>query len=257
MEHNEYISVEEILESVISKVGDEDDKYFLGRGYYLAKIHEAIEFFALHTFYDMQTKDFFDFDVAKNGVFSLPPNCFNVKEIYLFNKRAEGEDPDYRVVHWKRNLSYSSSGRKMSQIGKNTIDPVLNPWWSQNLIKSTRTRGTLYANITEGRIIFSDECKTYSHLRLKFYGFGAPKGDIPCIPRMFREGIVGKVVMDTFEKLQVSEVKHSYNYQVAKNNFYGDKRDPGHFIRTKRLVTSMDSFKKAAMHEYLSNADWL
>jgi hypothetical protein len=257
VEHNEYISIEEILGAVITEVGDEDDKLMLGRGYYISKIQEAIEFFALHTLYDTITKDFFDFDKAGNGVYSLPPNCFNIKEMYLFNNRAEGEDPDYAVVHWKRNLAYGASGRKTAQIGKNTHDPVLSPWWQTFGYKSSNGRNAIYANIIEGRIIFSDNAKGYKHLRLKYKGFGSPKGDIPCIPRMFREGIVTKTVMEVFKKLQVGNIQMRYNYQDAKQNFYGSGRDAGAFTRTKRLVVSMDSFKKESMKEYLSNPDWL
>ena len=101
MEINTYISIDEILHDVLKAVDDEDLKKGFERGWFMSQIQQAIEEIGFDSFYKVVTVDL-PFDSNKLSV-DLPPNAFNLREIYLFSngyyvrftKVSDGVDPTY------------------------------------------------------------------------------------------------------------------------------------------------------------------
>lgn len=274
MESSEFISVDQILSDLVTLANDEDyTRSGLDKGFYISRIHDAVTHFALETFYQIVTKDIINYDTHKDGIIDIPVNCFNIKEIYLFNGSAKCKEhqagctcssksplEDYVNVHWKRTLNVGSSKIKMSRIKADNRDPVLSgsdvysgaP--NKDFISTTNI---YYANLQGGKIILSDSCSNYSNIRIVYNGMGSENGTIPCIPRIIKDGIFDKAALDCFYYLKVRDKSYRTDYVDAYNRFNGSGRVKGSLRECKNRILSMDSFKRNDMMEYLANADFL
>lgn len=250
MEYTEFISINELTADLRTIVDDEEDKYGLGEGYYMFQIQKAVEFFAIETLFDEQVKDFLDFDPLGKSLFQLPSGVFNLDNIYLFNKEKK---KDYVKVHWKRNMSYQQSGGRMMDIKDGIHDDVMNTAGF-----GTHGRHLVYANTQRGLIIFSENSKHYDSLRLKYHGLGSLNGEIPCIPRVFREGLIGKAKLDALALLKLKDrIKYSQSHADAYGEFHGNARDRGAFKRLKSVILSMSDFERQSLREYIGNIDFV
>ena len=81
MDTSSFISPDIILSTASAMVGDREYKS-LSKGFYLSLIQEAFESLALDTFFDERRYDE-DFPL-ETLTMSLPPGCFNLKNVYLF-----------------------------------------------------------------------------------------------------------------------------------------------------------------------------
>lgn len=255
MESSEFISVEQALSDLVTACNDEGyTRSGLDKGFYISRIHGAVTYFGLETFYQTVVKDINNFD--RSGVISIPVNAFNIREIYLYNISNE-EVTDIVTVHWKRNLAYGTSKARTSRIRKNTNDPVDGGGYFdyKNRITAT-TPGLITANIQSGRIILDGEYDSYSGIRIIYNGMGSKNGDIPCIPRIIYDGILDKAKLDTFEYLKVRDKSFRVDYQDSYSKFFGYGRAKGTLLECKRRISSMDKFQRDSMMEYFSNADY-
>ena len=277
MESSEFVSVEQLLSDLLTLANDEDfSRSGLDKGFYVSRIHDAVTYFALETFYQTITKDIINFDVNKDGILDIPINCFNIKEIYLFNGTnkcgKDGHDlgcscnnkqplEQYVNVHWKRTLNVGSSKIKMSRIKSANTDPVLSGTNMHRYALNKdfiSTRGLYYANAQSGKLILSDNCTTdYKNIRIIYNGMGSENGTLPCIPRIIKDGIFDKASVDTFYYLKVRDKSYRVDYVDAFNRLNGTGRVKGSLTECKRRISSMDSFKRTSIMEYLSNADFL
>lgn len=277
MESSEFISIDQILSDLLTLANDEDySRSGLDKGFYITRIHDAVTYFALETFYQVVTKDIINFDKNKNGVIDIPINCFNIREIYLFNGNSNCNNTnhsegcscsgkssldDYVSVHWKRTLNVGSSGIKMSRIKERNRDAVLSgsDMYSYTPNKDNiNTNGLYYCNIQGGRIILSDNCTSdYKNIRIIYNGMGSDNGSIPCIPRIIKDGIFDKASVDVFYYLKVRDKSYRTDYADAFNRLNGVGRTKGSLRECKNRILAMDSFKRADIIEYLSNVDFL
>lgn len=276
MESSEFVSVEQLFSDLVTLVNDEDySRSGLDRGFYISRIHDAVTFFALETFYQLVTKDIINFDENKNGIIDIPVNSFNIREIYLFNgssrcKNKEHQSgcscsskediTDYVKVHWKRNLSFNTKGGKMMRIRPSNSDRVLSgvdPHSSSPSKDYVNTNGLFYCNMQSGKIILSDNYSCYKNIRIIYNGMGSDNGELPCIPRIIKDGILDKAALDSFYYLKVRDKSYRTDYMDAYTRFHGTGREKGSFKECSTRIKSMDSFKRDSIMEYLSNADFL
>lgn len=270
MNASEFISIDYALSELITAAADEGfARSGLDKGFYVGRIHSAVTFFALETFYQVVTKDILNFDVNGNGVIDIPVNAFNIREIYLFNKDncdTTATMDDYALVHWKRTLAYGSSGLKTTRIRKYGTDPVLqggnnygNRFNNPYSVVGANNGSQLYTcNIQGGKIILDNEnYKNYKHIRLIYNGMGAATGDIPCIPRILYDGILDKAKLDVFEYLKVRDRSYRIDYNDAMVKFHGNNRMKGSYRECKNRILAMDTFQREAFREYFANADFI
>lgn len=276
MESSEFISVEEILSELITLANDEGyARSGLDRGFYLTRIHRAVTYFALETYYQTVTKDIINFDRTGDGVLEIPINCFNVKEIYLFNGESkcliheEGcvcsnknniDSGDYVLLHWKRTLTTGKSGLKTMRIRHSNNDTVLSGtdnYFAPNKDFTSTRNNLFYFNTQSGKIILSDNYDCYKNIRIVYYGMGSPNGELPCIPRIIQDGIMDKAALETFTYLKTRDRAYQTDYNDAYARLNGNNRHKGSLKECKQRIAAMDYFKKQSIKEYLSNADFL
>lgn len=269
MESNDYISMNQMVSDVATNVGDHEMK-LLDRGLYISRIQQAVEFFALHTFFQEVAVDFFDWNKGSN-TFKIPTNCFNLRRAYLHNADNKCEDgcsscsydktgmlSDYAVVHWKRVMDKGSVNKVTSRIKQFNNDAVIGYSSFDSMYISSRHNGTLvYAGLQSGYMVFGGDCEGYKNIRLVYNGLGSENGDIPLIPRILREGIVNKAELEILNVLKKTDRQYRADYLDSYNNFYGTGRNKGSFKRCKLAIDRMDTFKRESMKEYISNADFI
>lgn len=275
MESSEFISIEQILSDLVTLTNDEGySRSGLDRGFYISRIHDAVTYFALETYYQTVVKDIINFDTDNNGVLNIPVNAFNIKEIYLFNGSGCNQHPegctcgndidsaDYVYVHWKRTLSHTKkTGLRTMKIRQNSssTDPVFNPVYGErNFYGSNFVPSNLYYfNLQSGKIILSENYSNYKNIRLVYNGMGSENCELPCIPRILKDGITDKAALDTFMYLKVRDKSYRVDYLDIKERFYGNNRNKGSLKECKSRISMLDSAKRESLREYLGNSDWL
>jgi len=99
MDSIEFITTEEIVAEGVEYLGVTSFTKGVGRSFYELIVHRAVEDLALHTFFQVVTKDVYNWNCGcgsscsggTNGILPLPKNMFNVKEIYLFNSQCDSK----------------------------------------------------------------------------------------------------------------------------------------------------------------------
>lgn len=261
MDSSEFISVEQVYSDLITLVADEDfSKSGLDKGFYISRIHDAVTYFSLETFYQIVTDDIDNALIGSSGIVGVPINCFNIREIYLYNSGKCNKPSDYEVVHWKRNLATGSSGLKTARIKPRNRDRVLSGRDNglapgNNFVN---TNNLYYANVQSGKIVLSDNCEeNFNSIRLIYNGMGSKNGQLPCIPRILKDGIFEKAALDTFFFLKVRDKAYRVDYLDMYAKFHGTGRDKGTLRECKNRILSMNNFQRNDLNEYLSNADFI
>ena len=138
------------------------------------------------TFYNKMTID----KKLPQGNLSLemPNNAFNIREIHLYNGECCGPSTS-QVVHWKRTFNNKGGGdgytaRIKDLGGKGDYDAFLPDHF--NYDSTYEFSGTkYYANVQNGVIMFSTDCRAYTNVRITYNGLVGSVGSIPVIPRFF------------------------------------------------------------------------
>lgn len=252
MTTNDFISVEKIISEVTQTVDDKNFKKGFSKGWFVSRIHDALQELALDTFY---MKVVFDFDIPSNLRIKIPVDTFNVREIYVY----EGEKcnpSNSRVVYHKRLFNNSSSGDGYTAKVKDDGSGYGDPFQSTNRVLRNNFTGTyapmLYYNVQNGILMLGKECGAYPFLRVIFNGLGGVDGSTPMIPRFFQRAIV-----DYLEERYYNALK-SRNprlYRILWNDAYTRLYDfrIGSWSKARKRVSSMDSSEKESMEEYISS----
>ena len=275
MESSEFVSIEQIYSDLVTLANDEGfARSGLDRGFYISRIHDAVTYFALETYYQTVVKDIINFDTNFDGTVEVPVNGFNIKEIYLFNGTScsthpdgctcanEIDDADYVSVHWKRTLSIGKSGLRTMKIRQSnkSNDPVFNPVYGNNRASGYQNyvpSNLYYFNIQSGKIILSENYDRYKNIRIIYNGMGSPNAELPCIPRILKDGITDKAALDLFMYLKVRDRAYRTDYLDTKQRFEGTGRAKGSLKECKSRISMMDYAKRESLREYLGNSDWL
>lgn len=249
MQTADYITPDFLLQQILKSLDDEELRKGFSKGDYMGWIQGALEELSLDTFYQKITRDM-PFPTTTLSV-ALPPNCFNVMELYVFNG-ARCTVESARRVWWKRR--YNNQGgdgtgytANSMESNKTMTDPFMPP--------VTITEDVLWANIEDGKIMFSPSCSGYEKYRIKFNGMGVEIGDAPTVPRFFREAVMDFVKEKHFEALKHKEQRiyrtlWSDAYQRLHNQVDGSWK------KARIRAASMSTFEKNAADEYYGRLNY-
>lgn len=271
--HLDFISIDNLLGDIGVSVNDQSYNRGLDKGWYVSRLHRAIQDLAISTFYDTQTKDIFDWFNGNDLNYPIPANCFNIKEIYLFNGECKNEtcsgsccdtcekryDSARSVkVHWKPTYrNNGESGITTANINKDNRDSVDTGFYTKHHYFSGNT---YYGNLQNGLMMFSDSCKNYSHIRIVYSGMGAAEDETePSVPRILSRVIHDRVKMEAFQAIATREKTPAAraDYMDAKEEYYGNGRTiKGSKLEAESLLKKMSAWERKSYNDYLQSPSY-
>jgi len=234
------ISVEEVLSDVLRNVDDEAMQKF-SKGYYVSLIRRSLEKLAVQLYHK---KEIIYFDYS--DVLEIPKNCFNVREIYLFNGDC-CDITNAQNVWWKRDYKGNSANR----VTKDTNDHFIKSYsYSDNVY---------YYNEDAGRIYLSSACATFSRVMVVFNSTGTSEGNALVVPMRLRNVLIDLVTLECFKKLKarLGNPKEAQIYRQLYNDTYMNLYDKvsGSWWDALSFVNSMDTHSRQSLYEYISKAN--
>jgi hypothetical protein len=242
MNSNDFVSINDIIRDVTVSVDDQGLDKGLTRGYYVRQIQQAIEELAFDTYFQVLTKDL---DYPSNNVLEMPSNCFNIREMYLYNGTC-GEPVDSRWVYYKRNYNNNKGGDNYTAKRKEDTadDPFLNMGGETNLY---------YANIENGVIMFSSNCDAYSFVRLVYNGMGGDVSEVPLIPRVFRQAVMDFARVKVLNYFTMKNPQLRFMLNMAQGDLHGNGYNrPGSWKMAQRRIKGMNAWERENYKEYFS-----
>jgi len=272
MDTADKVSVNLLLADILSFVDDESTRnHGFNKGYYISGIQKAVEELAYDTFFDVQTKDILLLEEnKKNLAVEMPPNAFNIREMYLFNCTCKDPDTDVDlthgcctpsnsvIVHWKRLYNNRGKGAghtaKRVERGRDTKDPFFSTDGDLSTLSSP-PQSLHYANVQNGLIMLSINARGFSHLRLVYNGTGGAIGDEPIIDRFLRTAIVDYVVERTFRALTAKDPR---KWRLLWGDTFARLTDDrnGSWIKAERRIKLLSTWKRDTMREYTGRMNY-
>lgn len=263
---NDYITPDELLSNVAVMCGDKAFEK-LPYGLYISLMKDAFDELSMDTFFQEKRVDL-DFP-TENLTLSLPDDCFNIRNVYIFNGDICGVN-NSKKLWWKRNYYTTGNGYIANDKGNNFNDPFLqNRSLSPNRIEDksfiryderNRVNDILFYNTQMGNIMFSSSCRgqgTKIHIH-----YNATAGEItnaPIIPRYFKTALQDYIIVSALKIRMANETSNIRNLQPLLNTYITslDKEGMyGSWFSAIMRVRNMDSSKKAELSEYLSRGAW-
>lgn len=257
MEANSFVSLNHILAEVTVTVNDENFRKGLSKGWYVSRIQDALQELAFDTFFQKIT---IDLELPKETLqLEMPNNIFNIREMYVFNGDGCCMPNSSQIVHWKREFN-NKNGKGNAYTARvkdrgfgNGDDPFVpsNNWgyWDSMI---GITRNMYYANVSEGKIMFSSACRGFNNVRIVANGMGADIGEILIIPRFF-ERAINDFVEERFYNTMKGREPRLYTglWQMAYNKL----NDPriGSWKKATMRISSMQTWEKQDLEEYISS----
>jgi len=248
MEANDFVKIDNILADVWLIIDDEGLAKGLTKGKYISWIQNAMEELSFDTFWQKLTRDF---DFPKDTLaFPLPPDCFNIREIYLFNNTCCKPETS-ALVHWKRLYNNRGKGEgytaKRKENGVAETDQFFGNLFNFPL-ETTSLRSTHYFNIQNGLIMFSSNSNGFNKFRIVYNGMGGEIGDAPIIPRFFRKAVTDFVLERFFLAMKAREPRRFRTSWIdAKNDLSVS------WAKAEIRVKNMDKVKRESLYEYLED----
>ncbi len=249
MNANDFVSVEKIIAEVTQTVNDKDFKNGFTKGWFVSRIHDALQELAFDTFYSEVTMHF---ELPDNCQIKMPKDTFNIREIYMYNGTF-CNPMNSQVVYFKRlfNNKFEGSGytAKVKDDGSNSGD-IFQP--NQRFDNGRGFGGRKYYYGTQdGLMMFSQDCKAYPYVRVVFNTMGGVDGSEPIVPRFFQRAIVDFVEERYYNAMKGRDVR-------AYRTLWSDANDRitsyrGSWAKAVKRVSSMDSAEKESMEEYISS----
>jgi len=286
MRSSEFVSTEEVVSEAIEYIGDTDFTHGVGRSFYELMAHRAIEELALDTFFDQRTTDIFDWNACGEGIIDIPKNCFNIKEMYLFNSHCDcnregnttpivnptsccsecSSTDSFHRKHWKNfvNVRWAMEFNKFGSSGISTRERTnlhhYNGWrFGWNGYEGHRE--TIYFGIQNGKICISehgtDTRHHYKNMRIVSNTFGTDNCELPIIPRELRSACVDYIKLKACLKLMLLFPEYKQMYPLYKMDLYGDNtvQNPGSWLKATRFISSLNTKQRNDMHLYFSNIE--
>ena len=242
MDSNDYLSVNHILAEASQALADKDFRSGMSKGWYISRIQDALQEIAIDTFYQKITDDF---DVPADLNLPMIDNAFNIRLMVLYNGDCCTPSSS-ATVHWKRNYNNKkkvdgAATRNMPTEKANRHDPIL-----------PSTRGVsnyYYAAVENGVISLSPGCSAFSKIRITYNGMGIQVGDTPVIPRFFERAVNSYVQYQFWLAKSAVEPRKWIGLLDRADAKYNQELE-----KAKIRISSMNSFEKESMDEYISNA---
>lgn len=254
MNANDFVSVDHLLAEITATVNDTDFKKGFNKGWYISRIQDALQELSFDTFW---LTVIFDFEIPENLQIPMPPNVFNLREIYAY--QGELCSPvKTQVIYWKRLFDnrYTGDGytARVKDDGSNGAD-IFQPnqrTYTRNLQGYYGPK--YYYNIAEGDglIMLSKDCRAFPYVRMKFNAMGVPIGDVPIVPRFFERAVVDYVEEKFYNAMKSRDIRL---YRPLWQDTFTRLTDPrdGSWNKAKKRIKAMDTSEKNSMEEYISS----
>ena len=247
MQGNDYVSFKHIMAEVTKTVNDENFRNGFSQGWYISRIQDGLQELAFDTFFQVLTGDY-DFPTETLAM-EMPKNCFNIREIYLYNGGCCTPESSV-VVYWKR--LYNNNGKGVNYTARvkldgqgNGLDPF-QPTFLNGEIPVTRDN-LYYANVQNGMIMFGSNGKAFSKVRLVYNGMGGEIGDEPIIPRFFERALVDFVKVAFYD---AKKSRDSRTFRVLWMDAKGDLAES--WRKAEKRIKMMSSWELENLSEYIS-----
>ncbi len=257
MNSADFVTLNHILAEVTTTVNDEEFRNGLTKGWYVSRVQDALQELAFDTFFQKIT---IDLDVPQQSLqLDMPENIFNIREMYVYNGDGCCSPNNSQRVYWKRQFNNKNGNGNgytaaVKDRGFNTGNDPFIPngnydYWN-NMVGTTRTK--YYANVSEGKIMFSSDCRGFSKVRIVANGAGTAIGDLPVIPK-FLERAVNDYVEERFYNTMKARDRRAY--AAAWSETYNKLNDPvnGSWKKARMRVASLDTWQKESLEEYISS----
>lgn len=244
METSEFISADIILADVLPSVNDVELRMGISKGRYLSFIQRGVEELAKDSFFDKRTLDLKLPKVGQIAV-NIPTDTFNIRYIYLWNGACCTPSASQKVW-WKRNFNNKGNGSgytaDVKDIGGGTWDPFIPMYFP---VFET----IYYANVMEGKIMFSQSCSGYDMVRIICNGLGGEIGAYPTIPRQFRQAIIDYVRCKVYQEWMAKEPR-TYRILYEECEKALNNQVNGSWKKARIFASSMSTFEQNSMAEY-------
>lgn len=262
MNTNSYIQPSVIIFKAALMAGDKDFKA-LPKSFYEALIQQAFEKLALATFFDEKRAD-----IPLNGelIHDLPKDCFNVKNVYVFNGNS-CDIASSRKVYWKRNYYTPGTG----YIANNKWNNFMDPFYNNNFVGAHRygekvtvrlddnTNNVLYYNFQMGKIMLSSSCLgAGNNLHIHYNGTGCPIDEVPIIPVFLREAMEDYVITQALLVRMANDSGDIRKWQALYNTHEAKLSHPyeGSWARAEYAVKTLNASQREELAEYLGRNAW-
>jgi hypothetical protein len=234
---HDFVSVNEILSDVTAVVHDREFS-MMSKGWYTSQVQQALHELSFDTVFDEKRVVI---PVPSDLRAELPSGAFNIKEIYLFNG-TECDIASSQRVWYKKNHFTAGSGRI-----SNGNDPFFGNVNEPNIF---------YADMYNGMIVLSSNCRIYQNLFVVYNGVGCEVGAVPVVPLFLREVTKLWVSDKAFEIRQAQSIgtsefsqwraMKSDNYVKLKGGNYSE------WDKAELRVKSMGTKARRDFKEYLT-----
>lgn len=240
------LTPEMILADVLMELQDEDTTLFT-KGWYVSQIQQSLEELGFEAFFeDIQQ----DLDVPKTTLkVNIPAGCFNLKEIYVFNQDDCCTISNMQNVWWKDRFNTQGYGKGYTSRNHPDIkDPYIEGFNPSDVTSVY----LLFYNIINGIIHLSDSCEPFDKIRLIYSGVMANIGDIPFVPRIFRQVVKDWVIEKAYRYLMNREPRRfTPMWKNINTVLYAPYM--GSWDKAIMRANSLDSKMKSDLKEYLSS----
>jgi len=255
--YGDLLPIDEILSEVLRLVDDEETRY-KSKGFYAARVRNAITELAIDTWFDKKT---YDFDVPSDCKIAMIDGMFNIRDMFLFNnseccgidESTNGAVNSYNGsvrVFWKRN--YNNQHLTGKGLANNQEERVNDPFIAGNAwARFPENDNLYYFNIQNGLIMLSPNATNYSKLRVEYNSYGNEGERI--IPRIVREGVVHHAAVSALKMSLIQRPEVANILGVLKQDLGNDFR--GHWADAKRRLKRMGKKQYSDMREYFKRSN--
>jgi hypothetical protein len=223
---------------------DDTDFKLLSPGFYKRKVREGLDELNYTTFFDTR---FIDYDFPTSMQLMMPSGAFNIREVYVYNGDCCEVGEMQTVFYKKQFVGKGRSGTTavgyVSPNNPNNISPLFS--------NATSDTGVCFFNVDNGRILFSDSCANYEHVRIVFNGTASDLDSSKVIPPFCKVGLASYV---TERALFALKSKDPNRYRLmwvdSKNDLNEKWRDCCYRVRRMSFKQRKD------LAEYLSKMNY-
>ena len=244
----DFISTELLLSDILSSVNDMELRMGFSKGWYLSKIQRGLEEISLDSFWDKKT---LDLKMPKNLRMDIPSDVFNIMYMYGWNGDCCSPTAANKIW-WKRNYNNKGGDGKgytadVMEGQNTTIDPFISSYFP--------TEAVYFANIQEGKIMFSASCAAYENVRIICNGMGGEIGADPIVPRFFRQAIIDYVRTQYYQAMTAKEPRiYRVLYKDAQQDLNNEVN--GSWKKARMRVSSMNTFEAKSLQEYYARMNY-
>jgi len=268
MQTGNFIKVDDVLFKIAGFSGDLSYK-IAPKGFYISLIADAFEELNMDT---MLLEGRRDFPMPlEHLTIPLPEDCFNVRNVYIFDGDACHIGNSRKVWH-KRNYYTEGNGYIANRTGNNTNDPYyLNDSLSGNRLEKhdksliryanqNNINNILYYNIQNGMLMLSASCRhAGAKVHIHYNSTGCEVGEAPIIPIFYKTAIEDygteaairfRMANNPAEARAWLPMQQTYERRLDKEGYNGS------WHKAVSKSQSMSAGERESLETYLNKGAW-